>query len=122
MSNPTCARCGVGFVPCGRNKPNQKYCGQSCRDAAAFEVRKARGDQPPIRNCRNCGKAFQPYGSQRFCSTDCRVSTQAAATVATTRDSESEDARKRRLQRTTAHFLRLLHEEALVAIREGLGT
>ncbi len=77
MSDTTCSRCGVTFVPRKAGKP-QRFCSAECRKTFHNNNRKSRATfhvgQDLGRACPECGRSVQ-YGGRgrppRFCSPPC---------------------------------------------------
>lgn len=54
---------------------NQKFCCVDCKNEYTKAIRRERYIKPleKIHTCQQCGKPLEPYGSQKFCSDECRV-------------------------------------------------
>ena len=66
-----CKCCGVEFHPL---TPHQQFCSHECKRKYSLNIRKERYKKPLKRNnfCIQCGKYMESYGSQKFCSIECR--------------------------------------------------
>jgi hypothetical protein len=141
MENPkaTCARCGESFE---QLHGLQKFCRPECRWAAQNAKKSGRLKRPVSRaiagetprphrsrfrtiTCAVCGTEFRTLNNRtKYCRRDCRdeaaaelYAKKAALKVVNDGDDAANDTRERMLRRTSTRFLRLLHEEALAAIR-----
>lgn len=108
-----CAECGAPFP----YKPKQKFCSRRCRVLANNRIwREKNGLNSKEKFCEFCRAPFWPKGPQRFCSAQCLEYHNDGLTV----EDVHNDGPSAALRKINDDFLRLLHFEALIAIREGL--
>ena len=66
-----CKYCGAEFRPL---TPHNQFCSKECKRKYNSDIRKERYKKPLKKNnfCIQCGKYMESYGSQKFCSIECR--------------------------------------------------
>jgi len=66
-----CKNCGIEFHPL---TPHQQFCSKECKREYTLKIRRERYKNPlkKLHYCIQCGKQMDVYGSQKFCSIECR--------------------------------------------------
>lgn len=66
-----CKNCGINFHLLN---PHQEFCDEKCKREYNLKLRRQRYISPLEKRtmCLHCGKVIDSYGSQKFCSIQCR--------------------------------------------------